>query len=66
MSATEAAATPAVAVEEAKLEAPVTDISAPATEAPKVETAEAPVRLFLLCDVPLFIFFSLFQGGCED
>lgn len=61
MSATEAAATPAVAVEEAKPEAPVTDISTPA-EAPKVETAEAPVRLFLCVTFHcsfffLFIFF---------
>ena len=62
MSATEAAATPAVAVEEAKPEAPVTDTSAPAPEAPKVETAEVPVRLFL-CVIfhrSLFFFFLLF------
>ena len=61
MSATEAAATPAVAVEEVKpSEAPVTDTSAPAPEAPKVETAAAPVRLSLcvtfLC-VHFFFFF---------
>ena len=71
MSATEAAATPAVAVEEVKpSEAPVTETSAPAPEAPKVEAAAAPVRLFLcvtfLCSYFFFFFFFPFQGGCED
>ena len=61
MSATEAAATPAVAVEEAKPEAPATDISAPAAEAPKVETAEAPVRLFLCVTFHCSFFFFSFS-----
>jgi hypothetical protein len=65
MSATEAAAAPVVAVEEAKpAEAtPVTDTPAPAQEAPKVEETAAPVRLSLVhfSSIPYFI-----QGGCEN
>lgn len=61
MSATEAAATPAVAVEEVKpSEAPVTDTSAPAPEVPKVEAAAAPVRLFLCVTIHCSNFFFFF------
>ena len=62
MSATEAAATPAVAVEEVKpSEAPVTDTSAPAPEVPKVEAAAAPVRLFLCVTIHCSIFYFLYS-----
>lgn len=50
MSATEAVTTPAPVEEVKPTEtAPVTESSAPAAEAPKVEEVAAPVRLLFLC-----------------